>query len=207
MIRKYIQLLLYEVLPNTGGLEAKVIILYFFPGSNSNSLTWPLCQRNEEHKSTHVVDRFVECVFNLDRGLARAFFLPIPLATLLFKASEPTYPPPPNIQATPTYIPDFGDVWLWFTVPSLKTVVTFDHAVWSFGLHYSSLGRTVFSGGDRCFDNLRERNYQSQVKSWLPLRLSKRQSLLIPTTALLRDNSIPTIRVHGQTYQMTLTRC
>ena len=74
MIRKYIQLLLYEVLPNTGGLEAKVIILYFFPGSNSNSLTWPLCQRNEEHKSTHVVDRFVECVFNLDRGLARAFF-------------------------------------------------------------------------------------------------------------------------------------
>ena len=39
MIRKYIQLLLDEVLPNTGGLEAKVIILYFFPGSNSNSLT------------------------------------------------------------------------------------------------------------------------------------------------------------------------
>ena len=141
------------------------------------------------------------------RPRAGLFFLPIPLATLLFKASEPTYPPPRNIQATATYTPHFGDVWLWFTVPSLKTAVTFDHAVWSFGLHYSSLGRTVFSGGDRCFDNLRERNYQSQVKSWLPLRLSKRQSLLIPTTALLRDNSIPTIRVHGQTYQMTLTRC
>lgn len=38
-------------------------------------------------------------------------------------------------------------------------------------------------------------------------KVVERLSLLIPTTALLRDNSIPTIRVHGQTYQMTLTRC
>lgn len=31
-------------LPNIGGLDASVIILYFFPGSSSNSLTWSFCQ-------------------------------------------------------------------------------------------------------------------------------------------------------------------
>lgn len=40
-----LKILIY--LPNNGGLEESVIILNFFPGSNSNSLTWPFYEKRK----------------------------------------------------------------------------------------------------------------------------------------------------------------